>query len=253
MWWPTLLMVLFAAITAPAVFAIEKHSIENGATATDAVFACLFIVAMFAIMILFNAKIFKLLNEQTTRFCIKRTAKLTGVVVCISILITAILIGIVLGAMLLIAKGIVAQAIGIVLFAIVYILAIIAVVIVFSPIYYVGVKYLVEPEMKLKDMGKAYKRGWKNIGKIIGFTMLSSLLIFIAQCIISLPGVIAMLAASLSLQGIAYGDPSGLPSSFTVIFGLTAGISCFITCILMVWFTLSEYYLYGSIESKYRS
>jgi len=253
MWWPVLLTVIFAGIAAPVMFVIEKHSVENNIGVIDGLLAGIFVIAMFAIMIVFTAKIFKLLNEQTTQFCIKRTAKLTGVIICVAILITMFLVGIVVGAFFLISKGIVAQTIGIGLFALVYILAIIAVFIVYSPISYVGVKYLVEPEMKLKEMGKAYKRGWKNLGKIIGFTLLSSLIITIAQCVISLPGVIAMLAASLSLQGIALGDPSGLPSSFMVIFGITAGVSCFITCILMIWFTLSEYYLYGSIEAKYRS
>lgn len=252
MWLPTLLMVVFATFVAPTVFILEKHNIETNVTTTDGLLAGAIIVGMIVLSIFFSAKIFKLLNEQTTRFCLTRMTKMTGVVLGFAALLCIALVSIAFLAITVIAKGIVAPTIGVGLFAIIYILAIIAIIVVFAPINYVGVKYMIEPEMNLKGVFKAYKRGWKNLGKIVGFTLLSSLVIYIAQCLISLPGVIAMFAASLSLQGIALGDPSGLPSSFMVIFGITMGISCIITCILMIWFTLSEYYLYASIESKYR-
>lgn len=252
MWLPTLLIVVFAAFVAPTIFILEKHNIENSVTTTDGLLAGAIFLAMIAILIYFSAKLFKLLNEQTIRFCVTRMTKITGVVLGFAVLLSLALVGIATLAIAVIAKGIVAPAIGVGLFAIIYLLAIIAVIVVFAPMNYVGVKYMIEPEMNLKGIFKAYKRGWKNLGKIVGFTLLSSLVIYIAQCIISLPGVIAMLAASLSLQGIAYGDPSGLPSAFMVILGITMGISSIITSILMIWFTLSEYYLYASIESKYR-
>lgn len=251
MWWPTALMVVYSAIAAPTVFEIEKHSLENNFTISDAIMLLLLPIII-TIAVTFAAKIFKLLNEQTTEFCIRRMAKMALAIISIAIIITAILIGISLGALAVIASGTVSQNVGIGLFAIVYIMAIVATIIAFSPMNYVSVKYMIEPEMKLRDIWKAYKQGWKSIGKLIGFTLLSSLVIIIVQCIVSLPGVIAMIAASVSLHGIAYGDPSGLPSAFNLIFGMTAGVSCFITCILMIWLTLSEYYLYGAIEAKYR-
>lgn len=253
MWWPTLLMVVFSCITAPTCFIIEKHNIQHDVTPLDAILSLVILLGIIGIYIVFSAKIFKLQNEQTTRFCISRMAKVTGLYFGVAILSITPLMVIVAGLFAIIASGKVAEGVGMGIFAFVYLLWIIGTIVVFSPINYVGVKYMIEPKMKLKDTWKSYKRGWKSIGTIIGFMLLSSLIIFIAQCIISLPGVIAMIATSLSLQGIALGDPSGLPSSFMAILGITSGISCFITCILLIWFTLSEYYLYGSIEAKYRS
>lgn len=253
MWWPVLLTVVFATVSAPTMFTIQQHNATNQVTTTDAVISGVILVAIIAIMILFGAKLFKLLNEQTIRFCMARMLKITAVMIAFSLILGVPFAAVLFGATIVIAKGIVAPTIGIGLFALVSLFGIIAMYVAFAPMNYVGVKYMIEPEMTLKGIGKAYKQGWKSLGKIVGFSLISSLVIFIAQCVISLPGVIAMFAATLSLQGIAYGDPSGLPSTFLTIYGMTMGVSCFISCILMIWFTLSEYYLYASIESKYRS
>lgn len=252
LWWPILLMAIVFGASAPINFTLQRNMAMNNFSLVDTLMLILILVAILCTIVIFDAKTFKLLNEQTTKWCILRTAKFTALMLIVVLAITFIIMTITGSLMFLVASGSINPVIGIVLIVGVGIVMLLTMIVILSPLLYVNVKYMIEPDMKLKQTWKFYKKGWRSLSKIFAFLLLSLLIIFIVQLIVSLPADIVMLATHFSLNGLAFGDPDGLPSNFMLITAITSAISCIITCILRIWFIMSEYYLYASIEAKYR-
>lgn len=252
LWAPLLLMATVSGVSAPIWLNIQRHIITDDFTLSDILLPVLTLIAMLCAVVIFEAKTFKLLNEQTTRWCIRRTARFTALMIVIMLILSFVIQMILTILNISANKGNINPAIGLALTVAVSIVLIIMLIIVVSPLLYANVKYMIEPETKIRHTWKNYKRGWKSLGKIFAFQLLSALIIILVQGIVSLSGIIVILAANFSLSGMAFGDPDGLPANFMLIYAITVAIASLIYCALMIWFTLSAYYLYASIEAKYR-
>lgn len=252
LWLPALLLSLASGITAPMAYNMENNLLMGKFDVADAASISTGLVVLMAAFLYLYAKIYKLLNEQTIGFCIGRLIKLTVIMFVVSIVIAIVICLLAVSVTSSITTGSVASIIGIFLALFAVLLSIIIVIIVFTPAFYASMKYLIEPEMKLKDYWKAYKVGFRNFGKILGVVLLCAIIVYFAQIFISTPGTIAIMAAGFSLEGVANGDSNGLPSMFSLIFGATSFISSAVTTVLMIWNTFAQYYLYASIEAKER-
>ncbi len=122
------------------------------------------------------------------------------------------------------------------------------------PYSYVGMKYIMEPETKLKKIiFGAYKTGVRHWGFIFATLLLAFLCVTVCTFVITIPMGILFLAKSLSLSGVAYSnDPSGLPPYFDLMQSAAMAITSFV-CIYINMFLIFVYcFMYGSIEARER-
>lgn len=93
------------------------------------------------------------------------------------------------------------------------------------------------------------KEGYKNWGAFFVVMLCGGFLFFVVMLVGGFPFSILMEVKNLSLQAVAMGDPTDVPSSFPVMVGVTAVISVLFSYmgLWFVFFPLS--YLYGSVEA----
>ena len=60
----------------------------------------------------------------------------------------------------------------------------------------------------------------------------------------------ALMASVLSLNGVAMGDPSGLPSSFPWLVYAVFAATYFVLTFVIVYVVFVCYYMYGTIEKR---
>jgi len=120
------------------------------------------------------------------------------------------------------------------------------------PLHYVVMKYLVEPDSKLrKIIKKSYVVGLRHWGFIFITMLLTMLCVVVCNVLISMPTVIVSVANSVSVMGVQeFGDPTGLPTWFPFLqFGVTA-LSAFIGMFINILVVFVIYFMYGSIEER---
>ncbi len=120
------------------------------------------------------------------------------------------------------------------------------------PFIYVGMKYLVETDSKLeKIIFKSYKTGLRHWGLIFTALFLATLCAIICAVLVSAPMFIVLAANSLSVYGVNFiGDPTGLPSYFTVIQFVVYALTFFIWAYINMFIIFVCYFLYGSITTR---
>ncbi len=250
LWLPALIMALVVMLSAIANYDLQTHVITESVGIADVAVVIVSALAVIAAAIYLNARIIKLLNLQKVRFCVGRSAKATLVAVLVSLLMVVIFFAIAAACTMTAAKGILPATVSLVIFILLAIIAVALMLIFCSPVTYTLTKYLIEPETNLKTAMKSYRAGLKDIGFIVGMLLLCAVVVGIANCIVALPGVIAMLAAAFSNQGIAIGDAPGLPSYFMTLYSATTFFATFVMVVMQVWYVFALYYMYASIEAK---
>ena len=119
------------------------------------------------------------------------------------------------------------------------------------PIIYSGIKYIMEKNMRLIDVfSKQYIVGLKSWGYLFMVMLLVGIVFTIVVIPAFTPVSSLMLAAANNAQGVAMGDPSGLPALFGLRLFVTASLSAFVLSYVSIWGTLAAYYAYGAIEKK---
>lgn len=195
------------------------------------------------------SRIFMLLGHQSMKWNLVRCIRLLGVYLCIMAIVSVV------------QWGLVYLVIGTGPFVPLYKMPVIACVIIgvslfFScvllPYVYVFVKYLMEPDSKLsKILLKAYKVGWRYWGFIFITLLLAALCAAVCMFFVSIPMLIISMANTLSAIGVGYmGDPSGLPSYFSVLQYVVVALSSFICLYVYVFVIFVCYFMYGSIETR---
>ncbi len=249
-WLPALLLAL-ASSAAGVVNLRYQASLLSGQIATEGVAALLLMTALTLLAVVFlNARIFKLLNLQPMKFCFGRSLKSMLIGIAMTLLFILIFFGLGTGCFLMVFYGMIASTIALVAFLILSFILLALMLTFYSPMAYALTKYMVEPESSLKMLWKDYKTGLKKLGFIIGFLLLSAVVVSISFCIIALPGVIMSLAALFSSQGVALGDAPGLPANFPLLMGLTTFLTGFVAAVLQVWYQFATYYMYGSVSAQ---
>lgn len=120
------------------------------------------------------------------------------------------------------------------------------------PYVYVAMKYMMEPESKLrKIIFKSYATGLRHWGLIFIALFLAMLCVAVCATLVSIPMFIVMAANMLSVYGVNFlGDPTGLPSYFTAIQIVVFAMTTFILSYISIFTVFVCYFLYGSIETR---
>ncbi len=210
-------------------------------------------VALVVAQLFIDAKIYRLVNLQSTSFCFERVAKAFAVNLIMAIVAIVLLWGVAAGGTLLAMSGKLATTVALVLGIVLVVVLLVLMLIFFTPMLYPLTKYIVEPEMKFKGIMKAYRRALKCVGFVVTFFLLCMVVLVLCYGIVALPSVIVNTATVLSFQGVALGDAPGLPKNFPIIVAITTFVTTFVVVLLRVWSVFATYYMYASIEEKYRS
>lgn len=199
--------------------------------------------------VVYYARIMFLVNGRPMKWNIIRCAKIAACYIAVNILLILIYAAITYG--IVFSRGTVTL---LELIPVFYIFGGVSLVIclLMLPFVYVAMKYLMEPDCKLKDIiFKSYAKGIRHWGFIFISLFLATLCTAVCAAIVSIPALIVMSANALSVFGVNYlGDPTGLPSYFAVLQLIVITLSTFISLYINIFAVFVCYFLYGSIETR---
>ena len=109
-------------------------------------------------------------------------------------------------------------------------------------------KYAVEDITLKSGFWPSVKMSFRHWGLLFITYFLMGLIISVICIIVMMPYLILTLAQAQSSSGVAMGDPSGLPASFSWLVAVTYALTFFVMAVVAVWPMLTAYFLYGSIE-----
>ncbi len=236
----------------PAVVLAVVCAAESLVGYTKFVWLFLETVALVVAQLFLDAKIFRLVNLQSVGFCFERVAKAFAVNLLLALIAIVVLWAAVAGCTLLATTGKMATTVALVVGIVAVVVLLLLMLIFFTPMLYPLTKYMVEPTMHLRQLMSTYRRALKSVGFIVTFFLLCMVVLVLCYAIVALPSVIVGAASVLSAQGVALGDASGLPKNFPLIVGLTTFVTTFVVVLMRVWSIFATYYMYASIEEKYR-
>lgn len=121
------------------------------------------------------------------------------------------------------------------------------------PFVYTFMKYLMEPDMKLKQVvGQPYKTGFHRWGYLFGNMFLSYLIYYILYLVAFIPVIILAIVCYINGQGMIDGDPSGMPNGLSILSVVVTTLCFFVVTFISIWMLFVFYYVYGSIEARKR-
>lgn len=119
------------------------------------------------------------------------------------------------------------------------------------PFLYISVRYLVDEKAHFwHGLSSTYSTGLRRMGFIFLTAFITSLLISVISLLLMLPMTILLFANAFSTIGVMTGDPSGMPSYFLILLGVTILITFFIMWFVWIFGFLVYYFMYGSIEKQ---
>ena len=120
------------------------------------------------------------------------------------------------------------------------------------PMAYVNMKYVMEPEVKIRKMFfRSYKTGMRSWGFIFVVVFLSSLCLGVADVAIGMPLYVMQLVYNISSIGMSVnGDNAGLPWYFMSLFFVISLCVTFVRIYLQLFLLYALYYVYQTIECK---
>ena len=237
------------ALLAALYFSLYTHVLLYGNTTTLSVLISVASLVTLCAEVVYYARIMFLVNGRPMKWNIRRCAVLAGVYVLFWLVVALVYAAVSYGVIQLkqtvnllelrpmfIAFSCVSMLIGVLLI----------------PYVYSGVKYLVDPESKLKRiLLSSYVTGLKHIGLIFIALFLAVLCVVICALFVSIPIIIVLIADAFSVFGVNYfNDPTGLPSYFHIIQYAVFTFTFFIWAYLNVFVVFVCYFLYGSIETR---
>lgn len=245
----TWIYITVLSVLSAVCFSLCIHSMLYGISTTLTIAISVITLATLCAAVTYYARVMYLVNGRKMKWNIIRCSKIAvcyiGVCIFLLLIYSAITYGIVL------SKGTVTLLELMPVFCIFGGVSLV-VVLLMLPFAYVTVKYLMEPDRKLKEIiFKSYAVGIRHWGFIFIALFLATLCTAICAALVSIPTLIIMSANALSVFGVNYlGDPTGLPSYFTALQLTVVALSTFISLYINIFAIFVCYFLYGSIETR---
>ena len=200
---------------------------------------------------MFYGFLISLLNGETRRYNVIRFIRQTILMIGIGIVATVIVAGVgYSGFHIAVSNKIpTSQSAGIAMIA--GVVMAVLLVLLLLPTAYTTVKYLIEDKMKVFNiLGHPYCKGMRYWGFLFIVMFITAIISSIVVLLANMPMLIVSIANSMNSAGLQMGDPSGLPSYFTVLAFLTSTATSMFSVYLNVWVFFVLYYGYGSIEVR---
>lgn len=251
LWLPVITLAIVTAANMTISFSAER--LGGNAVALVYLIPLLFLLAI-CVYVWMSASFFNLLNTQGLK---QNVAKVSKVVLAYIGFVVAVItiLGVAFTAYHYFAGSVDTQQSGASFallskaLAVVMILAIIFGILIL-PFVYSYFAYMLEEGTFRKTFFPSYKVGFRHWGFIFIVYLVLGLIMFVMSCVLAMPLIILTSAQTLSIRGMAWGDPSGLPSYFPWLFFVTVTIIYFILYFLLVCENLVFYYAYGSIKKN---
>ena len=237
------------ALSAALYFSLYIHVLLYGNNTTLSILIFIASLVTFCAEIVYYSRIMFLVNGRSMKWNIHRCAILTGIYILFWLIVTfacaAIIYGIVQSKH---SVNLIELHPVLIVFSCISIL----INILLLPYVYSGVKYLIDPESKLKYIIlNSYVVGLRHIGFIFIALFLAMLCVMICAIFISIPIIIVLIANTFSVFGVnSFNDPTGLPSYFPIIQYVVFTLTFFIWAYLNMFTVFVCYFLYGSIETR---
>lgn len=130
-------------------------------------------------------------------------------------------------------------------------LELIAIMMLVLPMAFVSMKYIIRTDTRLwRLIATDYKVGLKHFGFILIVSVVSCIVICLAEYVLALPASILTTANYQANIGVYYGDPLGMPGYINYISAVVFFIAGFIQIYIRISALFTSYYMYGSIEQQ---
>jgi len=237
-WKPALVFAVLLALYSVFVWS----NVESGDVS---LFTLCLQQALFVVMILADVLVAATVLKMVNGLSVGRNAWRVVAATLSSMIISAVLVALTVAAVSMASDSTVK------LLAVCGILGIIFLV-VLVPLHYAYAKYCVDGSVKLHQVfGRLYLTGWRYWGYwfavILSLFIISAVLTFV----LFLPVLILAVAIALSAEGVAMGDPSGLPGGvFSVLTFAVYAIASFAAVFLFVYTVLTAGYACGTVDAR---
>ena len=252
LWLPVLVLSMFISWSIKMdletmLFSSEMALFDNSYLV---LYGCMFLLTLGAYVWVL-AHVFKLLNAQGLRKNMVKVFKFY--VVCLAIIfVVCFIIGLILGVITGFMNVLHAQQDGSNTYLMMVFLGcmggMLVTFILMLPLYYVFMQYMIEENKLRKSFFPSLKVGFRHWGFlfIVFFVILLIALIFVS--VMLMPVSVLVISQIESMNSMALGDPSGLPSYFGWLYFITFTIGFFILMFFFTWEIFVLYYAYGSIK-----
>jgi len=92
----------------------------------------------------------------------------------------------------------------------------------------------------------------RHSGFILSTAILSGIICVSVFALVCMPLIIVLSTIAMDNNGIASGDPSGLPGYFNILLFTVSSISAFVILHIQVWQTFVSCFVHGAIEERER-
>lgn len=92
----------------------------------------------------------------------------------------------------------------------------------------------------------------RHFGLVSSVAILSGIICLCVFAIVCMPMITAIAAMVMDNNGIAAGDPSGLPDYFSILLFAVSSVTAFVILHIQVWQTFASCFVHGSIEGDRR-
>jgi len=194
------------------------------------------------------SRVMSLLNEQSRKWTLKRSALLILNLILIYLVIEVVVGMLVAGAFWAL-KAKTAELMSSAWWIIG--LLVLLLIVVVLPIYYLSMRYLDKDEMRFwKHFFNCYKRGLRYTGYIFLTLFMCGIIIGILMAVVYMPIMTLYVANAASFIGMMNGDAPDMPTYFPILFWVTALITHFVSFFVMTYEVIVCYLMYGSIEKQ---
>ena len=240
---------LVLAMVSALYLSLYIHAMLYGGGFGLAVMLCVATLAAIAAGTVFQARVMHLVNGRPMRWNLARCGILTACCIVAGIVLIGVCAAVVFGIVASQQYATLAdmQPVFICLGGMSVVVALLML-----PFVYTSMKYMMEPECKLRRMAaKTYAVGLRHWGLVFTALFLAELCVIPCSLLVSLPMFIVLAANSYSVYGVNFiGDPTGLPSYFTAIQAAVFTLTFFIWAYVNIFIVFVCYFLYGSIATR---
>lgn len=243
LWLPLLVFSLVASAFLTVSFFVFGF---KGETASTLWIVYGMMLVMLASYVWFLSSLFNLLNGQGIKRNLMKMIK-----VFLAYIALIVVFGIIISAMVvvpnLVGDGVDKSHVLTMVFGLILVFTLLFLVLML-PFTYSFMAYMMEEGSFRKTFFPAYKVGFRHWGFLFVVMFVVGLISIVVSCVLTMPLIILNIVQMLSYRGLAWGDPSGLPSYFPWFFFMTSTILYVLVSIFSVWIYMVIYYAYGSIK-----
>ena len=248
-WLPVLLYSIFGGLS--ILCTLRDARVEAFAEQSPGLFITLFSLANIGALVFSLwawGRFFSLVNGMT---CQKNIVRLLIIFLCdivIGCIVGAFIVG---GVWLLIRHNNITPIAFLADNWLICLLCFIVLVLLSLPLAYAGARYMMKTDATyLPDLPKTYPTGLRHLGFIFITTLITGIIIGIIGLVVFMPQSILMIAQIISAIGVQFGDPSGMPTYFIPLHGVTTALTSALFFYLTVYTMLVIVFMYGSIEKE---